>query len=305
MQHRDLQRYDYLPWNARPRIQWPGGARVALWVAPNVEFYELAPPANPSRAAWARPQPDVLHYAIRDYGNRVGFWRLLECMDRHGVRGSVSLNAAACDHHPEIIAACARRGWEFFSHGLYNTRYHYGMDESQERGAILDAIETIRRHTGQTPEGWLAPALTHTSRTLDLVAECGLRYICDLFHDDQPGPVKVRTGHLTSIPYSLETNDLIAHQVQLMTPRRYAEVIRRQFHRLYEEGAHSGTVMCIPLHPYLIGQPYRLAAFEEALAHIAAHDKVWMTTGREIARHFDAHYRDAFAAAGQAIEEVP
>ncbi len=305
MTKRDPGLYDYLPYTNRPQIRWPGDARVAFWVAPNIEFYELEPPKNPARAAWARPTPDVLNYAYRDYGNRVGFWRMLEAMKRCGMRGSVSLNVATCEHHPEIIQACMAEDWEFYSHGTYNTRYLMGMSEEQERAVIQDSIDTIRKHTGQKLDGWLAPALSYTDNTLDLVAEMGLTYICDLFHDDQPGPVKVRSGRLTSVPYSLEMNDVIVYNINLVQPRRYADILKRQFDRLYAEGEHSGTVMCIPLHPYLVGQPYRMAAFEEALSYITGHDKVWLATGREIAKHFNDHYYDAFAAAAQPVGEAP
>jgi allantoinase len=304
---RDPGLYDYLPYHGRPKITWPNGARVAFWVAPNIEFYELAPPKNPTRVTWARPQPDVLNYSYRDYGNRAGFWRMAEAMDRCGVRGSVSLNVAVCEHHPEVIEACVERGWELYSHGTYNTRYTFGMSEEQERALIQDSIDTVKRVSGQKLDGWLAPALTYTERTLDLVADMGLTYVCDLFHDDQPGPVKVNVGEkqthgrLVSIPYSLEMNDAISFSVNWVTPRHYGEIIRRQFDRLYQEGRDSGTVMCIPLHPYLIGQPYRLKAFEDALAYIAGHDKVWLATGREIARHFLDHHYDAFVAASEPV----
>jgi hypothetical protein len=139
---------------------------------------------------------------------------------------------------------------------------------------------------------------------MDLVAEMGLTYVCDLFHDDQPGPVKVKQGRLTSIPYSLEMNDTIVYNVNLVSPRRYADILKRQFDRLYAEGEKSGTVMCIPLHPYLIGQPYRMAAFEEALSYITGHDKVWLATGREIAHHFNTHYHAEFMAAAQTVGEA-
>ena len=125
--------YDYWPYENRPRITWPGGARLAFWVAPNIEFYELDPPPNPQRKAWPQPYPAVPGYSIRDYGNRVGHARQMAVLDRYGIRGSISLSTALCDHHPEIIAQCAERNWEFFSHGIYNTRYSYGMDEAQER----------------------------------------------------------------------------------------------------------------------------------------------------------------------------
>jgi peptidoglycan/xylan/chitin deacetylase (PgdA/CDA1 family) len=289
--------YDYFPYIGRPEITWPGGARVAFWVAPNIEFYELDPPLNPTRKAWARPHPDVVPYAQRDYGNRVGHWRMMEVMDRCGVRGSVSLNVAVCDHHPEIIAACKERDWEFFSHGIYNTRYYYGLDEAQERAVIEDAMETVHKHTGQTVAGWLAPALTHTERTMDLLAEYGVKYTCDLFCDDQPQPVKVKQGRFISIPYSLEMNDIIVYNFQRGTPRRFAEMLKANFDQLYEEGAESGVVMCIPLHAFAVGTPHRIDAFAEALEYITGHDDVWVTTGREIAEHYlDNHYDTIVAA---------
>ena len=291
--------YDYWPYVNRPRITWPGDARVALWVAPNVEFYELDPPVNPVRKAWPRPVPDVLTYSLRDHGNRVGHWRMMEVLDACGVRGSVSLNVAMCEHHPEIIKACADRGWEFFSHGIYNTRYCYDMDEAQECAIIEDAIETVKKHTGQMIAGWLAPALTHTERTMDLLARYGIQYTCDLFCDDQPQPVNVAEGRFISIPYSLEMNDIIHYNVNNGTPRAYADILKANFQRLYEEGAESGTVMCIPLHAYAVGQPHRIGPFAEALEYIAGHEGVWLATGREIAAHYlSNHYDEAVAAIG-------
>jgi hypothetical protein len=163
--------YDYLPITDRPALTWPGDARLAVWFAPNVEFYELMPPVGPTRAPWPPPLPDVLGYSRRDYGNRVGVWRLFEIMDRFGLRASVALNTAVCDHHPEIIDAARERGWEFFSHGIYNTRYVYDMTEAQERAMIEDALATVQRHTGKRLRGWLSPALTNTERTPNLLAD--------------------------------------------------------------------------------------------------------------------------------------
>jgi peptidoglycan/xylan/chitin deacetylase (PgdA/CDA1 family) len=288
--------YDYWPYRQRPKVVWPDGKRLAFWVAPNIEFYELAPPANPSRKPWPKPIPDVLGYSYRDYGNRVGHWRMMELMDRYGIRGSISLSVALIDHHPEIIKACADRDWEFFSHGIYNTRYCYGMDEAQERAIIEDSIQSVEKATGQRIAGWLAPALTHTERTMDLLAEYGLKYTCDLFHDDQPTPVKTKTGRFVSVPYSLEMNDSIIFINQNSTPRRYVEILKANFDRLYAEGAESGTVMCIPLHAFLIGQPYRLEPFEEVFEYITGHDGVWVTTGREIAEHWIENYYDSAVA---------
>lgn len=289
--------YDWRAWDERLPIRWPDGARVALWVAPNVEFYELDPPLNPIRKAWPRPAPDIQGYGTRDYGNRVGHMRMMELLDRHGVRGSVSLSVALCEHHPEIIDMCRERNWEFFSHGVYNTRYAYGMDEAQERAMIEDSVRTIAKHTGQRCSGYLAPALTHTERTLDLFSEAGGLYTCDLFHDDQPTPVRVRSGKpFVSVPYSLELNDTIVYVVNRIEPRRYGAMIRQAFDRLYREGEHGGTVMCVPLHAYQVSHPHRIRAFEDALAYITGHPDVWVTTGREIAEYYVEHYYDQAVA---------
>ena len=294
--------YEYWPYHERPKISWPNGARLAFCVAPNIEFYELDPPNNPFRKPWPQPIPALPGYTSRDWGNRVGHMRQMELLDKYGIRGSISLSTALCDHHPEIIALCKEKNWEFFSHGIYNTRYTYGMTEAQEREMIKDSIETIYKHTGQKCAGYLAPALSHSENTLDLFAEVGHElfgedagfYSCDLFHDDQPTPIQLRSGkRFVSIPYSLEMNDTIAYLVQKITPRRYGQELIDNFDRLYAEGAESGTIMCIPTHNYQVSNAHRIKAYEEALEYITGHSDVWVTTGREIAQYFLEHYYDS------------
>ncbi|MTA97835.1 MAG: polysaccharide deacetylase family protein, partial [Actinobacteria bacterium] len=166
-----LEYYQPWPYNQRPKITWPNGARIALWVAPNIEVYELNPPANAFRTPWPSPFPSVAGYSIRDYGNRVGHMRQMKVLDKYGIRGSISLSSALIDHHPEIIELCKERDWEFFSHGIYNTRYTYGLPEDQERELIQDSIDSIKNATGSAPVGYLAPALSHSTTTVDLWAE--------------------------------------------------------------------------------------------------------------------------------------
>jgi peptidoglycan/xylan/chitin deacetylase (PgdA/CDA1 family) len=294
--------YEYWPYENRPKIRWPNGARIAVWVAPNIEYYEIDPPTNPHRKPWPQPHPAVPGFSIRDYGNRVGHMRQMALLEKYKIRGSVSLSTALCDHHPEIIEMCRDRDWEFFSHGIYNTRYTYGMSEAQEREMIRDSIETIHRATGQACSGYLAPALSHSDHTLDLFAEVGQEmfgeqagiYTCDLFHDDQPTPVNLRSGkRFISVPYSMEMNDTIAYVVNKVEPRHYLKMLKRNFDRLYAEGAESGTVMCIPTHNYQVSCPHRIKAFEEALEYITGHSDVWVSTGREIAQHYLANDYDA------------
>ena len=280
----DPELYDFAPYRGRAPIVWPDGKSVAVWVAPNLEVYEIDPPQHPRRKAWGKPHPDVVGYAHRDYGNRVGHWRMADAMGAHGFPGSVSLSVAMCQHHPEIVADGVARGWEFFSHGIYNTRYAYDMDEAQERAIIEDSIRTVCDATGQTIRGWLAPALTHTENTLDLIAEYGLDYTCDLYHDDQPQRVKTKRGDLISMPYSLEVNDHYGFFVYNMSGREYADTLVRQYRRLAAEGeTGGGTVMCIPLHAYLIGQPHRIGPFADALKEIATDGRGWLTTSGAIA----------------------
>lgn len=293
--------YDYWPYENRPKIEWPNGAQLAFWVAPNIEFYELDPPPNPHRTPWPHPHPAVPGYSIRDWGNRVGHIRQMELLDKYGIRGSISLSSALCDHHPEIIELCKERNWEFFSHGIYNTRYTYGMNEQQERNIIEDSLTTILKHTDQKCAGYLAPALSHSEHTLDLFAEVGTElfgdeggfYSCDLFHDDQPTPINLRNEkRFVSIPYSLEMNDTIAYLVQKVPPRLYGKALKENFDRLYEEGKESGTVMCIPTHNYQVSNAHRIKAYEEALEYITGHSKVWVATGREIAEYYLKNYYD-------------
>jgi len=160
--------YDFTPYRGRKPFAWPNGGKVAVWVSPNLEYYEIDPPTNPHRKAWARPHPDVVGYSHRDHANRVGHWRMAEVMSKHGFPGSVSLSVALCQHHPEVVADANARGWEFFSHGIYNTRYSYGMDEAQERAIIEDSIRTVREATGQTIRGWRMASTRNNQRLEDL-----------------------------------------------------------------------------------------------------------------------------------------
>lgn len=287
-------RYEYLPLIDRPQIRWPQQARLAFWVAPNIEFYEIDPPDGQGRPLWLRPHPDVLNYSLRDYGNRVGVWRVMDALDRFGVRASVSLNAAMCDHMPEVVAACVERQWELFSHGIYNTRLISGMTEDEVRRVIGDSVETIRLHSGRDVTGWLAPAISTTETFFDLLPEFGIKYTVDMMPDDQPIPIKVRQGRLIAVPYSTEINDVRIMEVRGYPADKWAAMIKAAFDQLYQEGADNGMVLCMPLHPFVIGQPHRIDALHDVLQHVTAHKDVWLTTAGEIADWYYQHsYEDA------------
>ena len=293
-------RVDYSPIIERPPIRWPNGARVALWIAPNIEHYEYLPDFDGVRTAWPRvPIPDVQQYSYRDYGNRVGFWRMTDVLDKHNIRCCVSLNLAVLEHYPEIAEAMIERNYDFMSHGIYNTRYLNALTEEEEREFYRDNIETLRRHTGKPLKGMLGPAVSGTDRTPDLMAEAGLIYHTDWVHDDQPVPIRVKSGKLVSVPYSIELNDVPVFRSNF-EGEYFASICKAQFDQLYEEGAESGRVMCIALHPYLIGQAHRVKYLDEILGYIMSHDGVWQTTADEIAEHYIAnHYDEVVAHSGQ------
>ncbi len=291
-----LDRLAYLPITDRPRLSWPGGARLAVWIVPNIEHYEYLPNKVGPRDPWPRMlHPDVLGYGLRDYGNRVGFWRLLDVLDRYAPPCTVSLNLAAWEHFPDVMAACQTRNWDALCHGIYNTQYQLSLSEADERALIAECITTFQRLTGKPLAGWFSPANTNTWRTADLLAEAGIRYWCDVFHDDQPFPVRVRSGSLITMPYSMDLNDGWNFRGPLEVGAFVDQVIA-QFDQLYEDGAVTGRVMCLPLHPYVLGQPHRIAELDRALRHIFSRHEIWAATGGEIADWFIAHHLAALQA---------
>ena len=285
----------------RPPLRWPGGARVALWVAPNIEHYEFLPELIRVRDPWPRlPHPDILGYGLRDYGNRVGVWRLMEVFDRFQLPCTVSLSMAVLQMYPDIAEAMLKRRWEFMSHGLYNTRYHWNLSEADERAAIEECQQIHRQFTGRDLPGWFSPAASNTLNTPDLVAEAGIGYLCDLYHDDQPTPIQVRQGELYSLPYSMEINDSIAWR-RGQEGAAFAQKICDEFDTLYSEGAVSGQVMNIAVHPFIMGQPHRIEHLAQALEYVLSHSGVWCATGSDII----ASYRQQTQPATQAGQKEP
>ena len=288
----------HAPLPFRPKLTLPGGARIAVWVCPNIEHYEFIPVAIRQRDPWPRtPHPDVLSYSLKDYGNRAGVWRMMEVMAAHGIRGSVSFCMAVGDMFPDILDAMLTREWDAFSHGLFNTRYHWGLSESEERDEIAASVAAWRRMTGKTLRGWFSPAASNTLRTPDLVAEAGISYLCDLYHDDQPTPIRVRQGRLISLPYQMDLNDAVMIAAGAGEGEDFLRAGADMFDTLYAEGVVQPRVMCVALHPYIMGRPHRVRYLDALLAHMRRHDGVWFTTGAEMADWYLAQHYDAAIAA--------
>ena len=253
----------------RPPVTWPNGARVAVWVIPNIEHFHIEIGAQ---------APDIRNHSRRDYGNRVGVWRIMEVLAKHGVRGTVALNAEVGRFYPRIMEEAVKLKWELMGHGLTNSVTLSGLTIPQETAVITEARAVIEQW-GQKMRGWLGPGLTETFHTLDLLRQHGVDYVCDWVNDDLP--YRMNNG-LYSIPYSIELNDMPLFNMPSIGIDEFYRRIAETFDVLYDEGARNGRVMAIALHPFLIGAPHRIRTLDRALAYIASHGKVWFATGSEI-----------------------
>jgi allantoinase len=281
--------FPYSPIIDRPRLTWPNGAHVAFWVIPNIEFFALDENVPAAAGGTGAPAPDVPTWSVRDYGNRVGVFRLMDTMARHGIRGTVALNADLCEHHPQIISAGNGLGWEWMGHNQTNTVRLNSVPPEREPVIIRETLSTIEQATGTRPVGWLSSGLQETYATPGLLAAEGCTYVADWPNDDQPYVMTLDGGRsLISVPYSYEVNDKPAFEKHHWTGVEFGEMIRRQFDVLYREGAESGRVMAVALHPYLSGMPHRIDAIDEAFAYVARHPHVWLATGKEIAEAYRA-----------------
>ncbi len=276
--------FPYIPIHQRPKLTWPGNARVALWVVPNIEFF----PLDEEVPFGIGINPDVLGWSKRGYGGRVGTFRVMEVLARHGIRGTVALNSEVCDAYPQIVDETMKLGWEFMGHGESNARYVDAMTPEEERRVIFSTFDRIEKYTGTRPRGWLSPGVRMTWHTLDFFAEAGCDFFCDFINDDQPYLMDAGGKGMVSIPYSSEINDLSAFLQYNRTAEEFETMIRRQFDVLYREGEESGRVMAICLHPFLIGVPHRIDALDSALEYICGHEGLWRATGSEIVDHYRA-----------------
>lgn len=273
--------YDHSPIVRRPRLELPDGARVAVWIGVNVEHYAFGRPALSLAPFTAELVPDATNHGWRDYGPRVGLWRLAEILDRAGFPGTAITNSDVFDAHPEVAEELA--DWAFVAHGTSNSNWHVGMERDDELALVGSIADRFEAAIGR-PQGWLGPALTSTMNTTDVLAELGFTYTLDWAVDDQPFEMNVGEGRrLLSVPYASEVNDIPICFIHHQTGAALRDAIIDQFDQLYAEGEETGRVMGVGLHPFIAGQPFRAKYVAEALAHIASHDRVWRATSDDVA----------------------
>jgi peptidoglycan/xylan/chitin deacetylase (PgdA/CDA1 family) len=280
----DNELFDYSPIVDRAPIQWPDGKRVAFYVGLNVEHFEVDKPSTSLNAATASFAPDPLNYGWRDYGLRVGIWRMVKTFDKYGVRPSVLLNSDVAARYPQVIAAGRARDWAWLAHGKNNSTLQGAVPAEEERAYLTEVVETIEKATGQRPRGWLGPGLSETFQTPKLLAELGVRYLLDWTNDDQPYALNIQG--LLSVPYSVELNDLGVFTMHGRSGADFVQIVKDQLDQLYEDAEGSGRVLALALHPFVVGQAFRAKYLDQVLEYVVNHPGVWVTTSDEIAAHF-------------------
>ena len=286
---RRSNRYDDTYIHERKPFKWPGNKTLAVWIVPNVEVWHYDSPVG--QAVTPNPTnrvPDVVNFAWREYGIRVGLWRIADVLDALGAKATVALNSQVCETFPKAMDEMKKRGWEFMGHGTTNSESLGGLTAEKEREVIAHVLKTIEQATGRRPRGWLGNGLTQTHNTLDILAESGVTYCGDWNNDDQPYPMKVKTGKMFALPYCMEINDIPLFMRKGYTGDQYYRSVIDQFETLYAESEKQPRVMGIPLHPMITGQPLRIKYLERVLAEMKKHDKVWFATAGEIV---DAYHR--------------
>ena len=281
-------RYDYSPIGRRADYSWPGGKRLAVHFCLNVEHFAFGEGLGNDYAV-PHPQPNTRSYAWRDYGNRVGAWRLLELADAFAIPYGLLVNSALYDYCPELIAAFRARGDEIVGHGRTNSERQSDMSPDAERVCIEEATQAMTRHEGKPPRGWLAPYISQTHDSLDLLQEAGYRYMMDWPLDDQPVWFRTRKGRILSVPYAHELNDSLENVSRRTPSSLYCQNLIDQFDELLEESARRPLVMSVVLHSFILGQPYRLRQFRRVIEHIVAHrDAIWLARPGDLCAHIES-----------------
>ena len=276
-------RFDYRPIRDSVAARWPNGKGLAVYIGLNLEHFAFGEGLG-AELVPAAPQPDVLNHAWRDYGNRVGAWRLLDLFEALSLPCTVLLNSSILDYCPGLADAFAARGDEIAGHGRTNSERQSVLPEDEERALIAEATARLAGHFGKAPAGWLGPWIAQSHATPDLLREAGYGYLLDWCHDDRPNWMRTRAGPILSVPYPQELNDIPAIAVRRASAKEFADMIVAQFDEMLAQAEGQALVMGIALHPYIVGQPFRLRYLRRALAHIDGHrDAVWLTTAGAIA----------------------
>lgn len=282
-------RYDYSSLPNRAQYEWPNGTKLAVYVAMNIEAFSYG---EGKGAAIAPPEQAMSHsiYSWRDYGNRIGFWRLMDMFDDLQIPVQHQLNTAIYDECPDIPERIRSRNDEFLGHGYTNSEEQGGLSEQKEKDLITECTATITKHEGKAPTGWMSPWLSNSETTMDLLQEAGYRYVMDWTMDDQPIWIKTRGGKILSMPYPVEANDNRGIVWYRYTSSEFTDMLIDNFDEMLEQTQRDGHPLVCPisLHPFVVGRPYRIRQLRRALEHILKYkDRIWLTRPGDICQHIE------------------
>ncbi len=293
----DHEHYEWSPISTRGVLSWPEQAHVALCVLISLDHMEWNPPEGSFQSpvlagglGASRGYPDYPRLTHRDYGHRVGIFRIFDVLEKHGIPATVAMDAMTAEHYPELVQHCQKRGCEIMGHGMSVSQMITSqMTEQQERDYIRDSIQTLTAATGTTPVGWFGPEYGESARTPQLLAQAGIRYVCDWTNDEQPYRMTTTEGDLFSLPIMLELDDVHALWDRRVQVDRYEQLLRESFDVLHRDGADNGRLLVLHLHPWLMGQPFRIGFLDAALGAIMQRQGVWAAHGRAIIDWFQQH----------------
>jgi peptidoglycan/xylan/chitin deacetylase (PgdA/CDA1 family) len=278
-------RYSHTNITQRPDYTWPGGKRLAFYIALNIEHFAFGTGMGPDPHNRGGPQTHR-NYAWRDYGNRVGIWMLFELLDELKLPATILLNSTVCQHYPDIVEKIKARGDNVCGHGRSNAEMLKSFWPEDEAAVIAEATSVIEKHVGERPKGWMGPAAIESNVTPDLLKEAGYTYLLDWPFDDQPIWMKTRAGPLLSVPYPMELNDFGTFVSRDHTGRQFADMIVDQFEEMLERSERRSLVFALSLHGFIVGQPFRMRPLRQAIKHCLNHpqkDRLWRTTAGGIA----------------------
>lgn len=294
----DHEHYEWSPISTRAAIRWPNGARAALCVIVTLDLFEWRMPTDGFRPSGTQPH-GARAWSHHEYGHRVGIFTVMDVLDKYGIRATIAMDAGTADNYPFIVQECQKRSWEFIGHGLTLQRaISSKMTEEQERNYVRESLDSLQRATGTRPVGWLGIDFNESSRTPELLADEGVLYVCDWPNDEQPYKMKTRNAYF--LPTLLDLDDEYTMGLSRHVPvAEYGRMMQNAFDAIYRDSAKGGRMMAFTLHPYLIGQPFRVKHLDIALAYISKFGDVWKATGREIIEAYAAQRKNGPQDAGR------
>ncbi|MGZ5095323.1 MAG: polysaccharide deacetylase family protein [Burkholderiales bacterium] len=285
----DQEYWDWSPLVKRPVLQWPNGAKLAVCLLVELGHYEWKPPEGafdpPTHTPphSMNPYPDYVTVTFREYGHRIGIFRMMEVFDRYHVKATVPMDAYTAEHYPGLVDECQDRAWEIIGHGITQRQAITSlMSEAEERDYIGRSIDALRKATGKAPGGWLSPEHSQSTRTPKILAEMGVRYCCDLPNDEQPYRLHTPSGELFALPCMIEIGDTVGHYNRKLPLQRWVQMVNETVEVMCEDASETGLLLAFRLHPWCVGQPYRIKYLEEIVSAMTRRDDVWIATGSEI-----------------------